>query len=101
MDFGVHIFIAMFLFFADPQKMRLPTNLLIEIDFILFRSQLTSKRLNEVAERVARDVARGKELHADEQAPAFLYSDVLKIEKLWEVLETAAQAQYSHVLVSC
>ena len=56
--------------------------------------------MDELSHRVRTDVIKGKELHSDEQAPAFLYSDVLNLEKFWEEIEESAKEQHQGVLVS-
>ena len=62
--------------------------------------QSTLERLNDLSSRISSDISRGKELHADEQAPAFLYTDVTRLEKCWKKLEDAADKCYNHVAVS-
>ena len=47
------------------------------------------------------EIGRGKELHADEQAPAFLYTDVMDLEKCLQTLEEGAEKCYDLVVVRC
>jgi len=64
-----------------------------------FLLQSTLEKLTKLSKRVSSDVSRGKELHANEQAPAFLYTDVTRLEKCWAKLEDAAEQCYDHILV--
>ena len=50
--------------------------------------------LESLSQRVFMDIEAGKELHADEQVPAFLYTDVSHLEKQWNNLRAAADHRF-------
>ena len=50
--------------------------------------------LEALSQRVSDEISHGKELHADEQAPAFLYSEVSNLEKIWD--DTLAKTNEKH-----
>ena len=60
---------------------------------------MSSLKMESLAHKVEEQITHGKELHADEQAPAFLYSDVMDLEKLWSDLKDLLHLQYSKTQV--
>lgn len=56
--------------------------------------------LDSLALKVNDDVNLGKELHSDEQAPSFLYSEVSGLEKKWKDLQDFATMNHKQLIVS-
>ena len=57
------------------------------------------QQFESLTPRVTDDVARGKELHANEQTPTFLYEDVDVLEKLWDECRAEVSDKNEHYQV--